>query len=244
MTDLTSLPVDLRVPVDDGAAAHLPGAQIPHVELRATDAHAVGLDSLGPGRTMLWVYPLSGQPGVALPDGWDTVPGARGCTPEACGFATTTTTSPPPPASTGCRARTATTNRSSPAGCTCRSSCCPTPPWRWPRPSRCPPSRRVADPVQAADPGHPRQHRGARVRPDLPPGEYAEQVLAWLRHSADPDHQAARSIARQPEALSPGALSAGPEPPRRSWSRTAQTTPTEGPRAEGRQVPVIRGGHR
>ena len=86
MTDLTSLPSDLPVPVDDGAAAHLPGASAPHLELRATDDSAVRLDSLVPGRTVLYIYPLSGQPGVDLPDGWDNIPGARGCTPEACGF--------------------------------------------------------------------------------------------------------------------------------------------------------------
>lgn len=86
MTDLTSLPSDLPVPEDDGAAAHLPGAAVPQLELRATDDTAVHLDSPGPGRTVLYVYPLSGQPGVDLPDGWDNIPGARGCTPEACGF--------------------------------------------------------------------------------------------------------------------------------------------------------------
>lgn len=86
MTDLTSLPADLPVPVDDGAAAHLPGMRCPPVQLTATDASVINLDALGPGRTVLYLYPLSGQPGVDLPDGWDDTPGARGCTPEACGF--------------------------------------------------------------------------------------------------------------------------------------------------------------
>lgn len=86
MTDMTSLPADLPVPEDDGAAAHLPGTTAPHLELSATDGSVVGLDTLGPGRTVLYIYPLSGQPGVDLPDGWDNIPGARGCTPEACGF--------------------------------------------------------------------------------------------------------------------------------------------------------------
>ncbi len=86
MTDLTSLPADLPVSADDGAAAHLPGAKIPELELRATSASSVRLDLPGPGRTVLYLYPLSGQPGVDLPDGWDGIPGARGCTPEACGF--------------------------------------------------------------------------------------------------------------------------------------------------------------
>ena len=80
------LPDDLPVPRDDGAADHLPGAPAPHVTLPSTSGSDVALDGLGPGRTILYVYPMTGQPGVALPDGWDEIPGARGCTPEACGF--------------------------------------------------------------------------------------------------------------------------------------------------------------
>ncbi|MBW8486330.1 redoxin family protein [Actinomadura parmotrematis] len=86
MTDYTSLPADLPVPEDDGAAAHLPGTRTPHLELQSTGGTAVRLDALGAGRTVVYVYPLTGRPGVDLPDGWDAIPGARGCTPEACGF--------------------------------------------------------------------------------------------------------------------------------------------------------------
>lgn len=86
MTDRTSLPAGLPVPEDDGAAAHLPGAKMPGVELRSTGGTAVRLDALGAGRTVVYVYPLTGRPGVDQPDGWDAIPGARGCTPEACGF--------------------------------------------------------------------------------------------------------------------------------------------------------------
>jgi peroxiredoxin/DNA-binding transcriptional MerR regulator len=86
MTDYLSLPADLPVPEDDGAAAHLPGTKVPHVELRSTGGATVRLDALGAGRTVLYVYPLTGRPGTDLPDGWDSIPGARGCTPEACGF--------------------------------------------------------------------------------------------------------------------------------------------------------------
>src|SRR4029079_9330983 len=38
------------------------------------------------GRTVVYVYPRTGQPGVPAPDGWDAIPGARGCTPQSCGF--------------------------------------------------------------------------------------------------------------------------------------------------------------
>lgn len=86
MSDYLSLPGDLPAPQDDGAADHLPGTPMPHIELPSTTGRDVALDQLGPGRTVLYIYPLSGQPGVELPDGWNTIPGARGCTPEACGF--------------------------------------------------------------------------------------------------------------------------------------------------------------
>jgi peroxiredoxin/DNA-binding transcriptional MerR regulator len=73
-------------PRGDGAVPQLTGMRMPPVTLAATDGPAVSLDSLGAGRTVLYVYPLTGRPGVDLPEGWDAIPGARGCTAEACGF--------------------------------------------------------------------------------------------------------------------------------------------------------------
>ncbi|MEU4086605.1 redoxin family protein [Streptomyces aureus] len=86
MTDYTTLPAGLPVPEDDGAADHLRGTRMPDLRLRATDDATVGLGELGAGRTVLYVYPLTGRPGTDLPDGWDSIPGARGCTAETCGF--------------------------------------------------------------------------------------------------------------------------------------------------------------
>ena len=80
------LPDDLPRPVDDGAADRLPGAALPAIALTSTAGGSVELSRLGPGRTVIYVYPLTGSPGVALPSAWDEIPGARGCTPEACGF--------------------------------------------------------------------------------------------------------------------------------------------------------------
>jgi peroxiredoxin/DNA-binding transcriptional MerR regulator len=67
-------------------AARLTGRRLPRLALPATDGGTVALDRLGPGRTVLYLYPLTGRPDVDLPAGWDTIPGARGCTAEACGF--------------------------------------------------------------------------------------------------------------------------------------------------------------
>ena len=89
MTDVTHdpniLPEDLPAPQDDGAARHLNGMRLPSIPLVATDGSSVDLSKLK-GRTIVYVYPRTGRPGQALPTGWDAIPGARGCTPQSCGF--------------------------------------------------------------------------------------------------------------------------------------------------------------
>lgn len=79
------LPGDLPVPDDDGAARHLTGAKLPDLALAATDGTDVNLSRLA-GRTVVYAYPRTGRPGQSLPEGWDGIPGARGCTPQSCGF--------------------------------------------------------------------------------------------------------------------------------------------------------------
>jgi peroxiredoxin len=76
----------IPAPTDDGGAAHLKGAKVPPVSLRATDDNAVDLSALK-GRTVVFAYPRTGEPGkVSLVDDWDMIPGARGCTPQTCSF--------------------------------------------------------------------------------------------------------------------------------------------------------------
>ena len=83
--DPTVLPADIPAPRDDGAVRHLQGTRLPSVSLAATDRSKVDLSKL-PGRTVLYIYPRTGVPGQAPPDGWDRIPGARGCTPQSCSF--------------------------------------------------------------------------------------------------------------------------------------------------------------
>jgi peroxiredoxin len=83
--DPTQLPADLPAPQDDGGARHLPGMRLPRVKLAATDGSQVDLSALR-GRTVVYAYPRTGRPGAQLPSGWDAIPGARGCTPQSCGF--------------------------------------------------------------------------------------------------------------------------------------------------------------
>jgi peroxiredoxin len=75
----------LPPPTDDGAARHLVGTPIASVALAATDGTTVDLSSL-PGTVVVYAYPRTGKPGVKNPDGWDLIPGARGCTPQSCSF--------------------------------------------------------------------------------------------------------------------------------------------------------------
>lgn len=72
-------------PVDDGLAAHLPGSEMPEISLIATDNEEVLLSAIG-GRWVLYIYPRTGRPGVPSLEGWDRIPGARGCTPQNCSF--------------------------------------------------------------------------------------------------------------------------------------------------------------
>jgi peroxiredoxin len=85
MDDIHTLPDDLPVPEDDGAADHLLNAAVPPIALPATTGEVIRLDELD-GRTVLFCYPRTGRPDEELPPGWNAIPGARGCTPEACGF--------------------------------------------------------------------------------------------------------------------------------------------------------------
>ena len=80
----SSLPTDLPRPSDDGAADHLKGMRLPNLSLPTTGGRTIQLEKLGAGRTVIYCYPMTGVPGTPLPEGWDLVPGARGCTPQAC----------------------------------------------------------------------------------------------------------------------------------------------------------------
>jgi len=70
------LPADLPEPEDDGAADHLPGKRL----------DGTALQDYARGTLVAFVYPRTGTPGQPSPEGWDDIPGARGCTPQSCAF--------------------------------------------------------------------------------------------------------------------------------------------------------------
>lgn len=83
--NIHELPENLPIPEDDGACDHLPGTRLPSVEIKATSGEVVDLSGLS-GTTVVYCYPRTGRPDQTLPEGWDEIPGARGCTPQSCAF--------------------------------------------------------------------------------------------------------------------------------------------------------------
>jgi peroxiredoxin len=86
MSDYTALPDGLPAPVDDGGADGLVGKPVPDFALPSTLAGDLSLADAGAGLLVAYVYPMTGTPGRALPEGWDDIPGARGCTPQSCAY--------------------------------------------------------------------------------------------------------------------------------------------------------------
>ena len=85
MKTYETIPEDLPRPIDDGACDHLIGMKLPDIDLLATDGSVVNL-SARKRKTVVYCYPMTGKPGIPLPEGWDEIPGARGCTPQSCSF--------------------------------------------------------------------------------------------------------------------------------------------------------------
>lgn len=82
---LIEVPVNLPVPDDDGACDHLVGLSLPFVDLQSTTGRKIALGGYG-GWLVLYCYPMTGRPGIPVPDGWAAIPGAAGCTPQSCSF--------------------------------------------------------------------------------------------------------------------------------------------------------------
>jgi peroxiredoxin len=85
-TEFTTLPPNLPVPQDDGAADHLPGSTVPAVSLPSTQGGEIDVAEAARELLVVYIYPRTGTPGEPLLPGWDDIPGARGCTPQSCAF--------------------------------------------------------------------------------------------------------------------------------------------------------------
>ncbi|MES2024281.1 MAG: peroxiredoxin [Pseudomonadota bacterium] len=84
-----SFPADLPVPHNDGACNHLCGLTLPSITLQATSGVTVDLSKEQAPWVVVYCYPRTGRPGHELPGGmeaWNAIPGARGCSPQSCGY--------------------------------------------------------------------------------------------------------------------------------------------------------------
>lgn len=75
--DAAARQVGTAAPAAGVVPADLVGKPLPSLRFYATDGRPVDLGALGPGRSVVFVYPLTGRPGVDLPRGLLEVHGAR-----------------------------------------------------------------------------------------------------------------------------------------------------------------------
>lgn len=141
LTDYVTLPAGLPVPQDDGAAAHLPGLGMPSIDVPASGGGVVRLGDLGSGRTVIYLYPLTGRPGSDLPEGWTRSRAHVAAPPRPATSATTTTNCARSAwkRSTGSPVSRPHIKQKSWIGSGCRSRCSPTNIFSSPMPWTCPP---------------------------------------------------------------------------------------------------------
>ena len=84
--NFTVLPTNLPKPKQDGACDHLLNTKIPDISLPTQDGNFLKLNRTDTFRLVIYCYPMTGHPKRPLPDNWDNIPGARGCTPQTCSF--------------------------------------------------------------------------------------------------------------------------------------------------------------
>ena len=82
----SALPPNLPVPENDGSCSHLFKHSIPDISLQNQDGIYLKLRRNDSFRIVFYCYPMTGNPKKTLPENWDSIPGARGCTPQTCSF--------------------------------------------------------------------------------------------------------------------------------------------------------------
>lgn len=85
MAERISLPEDLPIPEDDGAAEHLVGMGVPNVPLLNARGGRVNLAHIDEPMA-IYVFAHLESDESPMPDGWDQIPGARGCTVQTVAY--------------------------------------------------------------------------------------------------------------------------------------------------------------
>jgi peroxiredoxin len=75
----------IPAPIGDEDLSHLLKYKIKPIELKSTNNYLINLSEIK-GLSVIYIYPMTGIPNKPDPDGWDNIPGARGCTPQSCSF--------------------------------------------------------------------------------------------------------------------------------------------------------------
>lgn len=71
---------------DSEAADHLKNITIPDISLPNQQGNPLRLNRLDTFRIILYFFPMTGRSDRPLPDNWNSIPGAKGCTYETCSF--------------------------------------------------------------------------------------------------------------------------------------------------------------
>ena len=64
----------------------LKNKNFPNISLPNQDGNLLNLHRIDTFRLVLYFYPMTGRPDRPLPDNWNNIPGAKGCTIQNCSF--------------------------------------------------------------------------------------------------------------------------------------------------------------
>ena len=71
---------------NEGVMYTLKNKNFPNISLPNQDGNSLNLHRLDTFRMVLYFYPMTGRPDRPLPDNWNNIPGAKGCTIQTCSF--------------------------------------------------------------------------------------------------------------------------------------------------------------
>ena len=74
------------IPENEDDMNTLKNKNFPNISLPNQDGNLLNLNRLDTFRMVLYFYPMTGRPDRPLPDNWNNIPGAKGCTIQTCSF--------------------------------------------------------------------------------------------------------------------------------------------------------------
>ncbi len=74
------------IPEDEAHVKNLKNKSFPNISLPNQEGNLLCLHRLDTFRMVLYFFPMTGRPDRPLPDNWNNIPGAKGCTIQTCLF--------------------------------------------------------------------------------------------------------------------------------------------------------------